>query len=169
LIIGGGNRPLIKRSDLIRRLKERHISHALRADEGRAAICHDAARGPGALSHERCYTDLFDPESEFDAGHIRLARELRSDRRGAGKPQTCMAKMCAGDTPTISPARFSSRNQPADPAGAGDEPADVEQRRDPAATSRSLNAMAWSWSDPMPAKMAEAGEAGVAGWRSHWK
>ena len=28
-----------------------------------------------ALSHERVYTDLFDPESEFDAGHIRLARE----------------------------------------------------------------------------------------------
>ena len=29
----------------------------------------------GALSHERCYTDLFDPESEFDTGHIRLSRE----------------------------------------------------------------------------------------------
>src|ERR1700740_245309 len=28
-----------------------------------------------ALSNERCYTDLFDPESEFDAGHIRLARD----------------------------------------------------------------------------------------------
>jgi phosphopantothenoylcysteine decarboxylase/phosphopantothenate--cysteine ligase len=28
-----------------------------------------------ALSHERVYTDLFDPESEFDAGHIRLARD----------------------------------------------------------------------------------------------
>src|SRR2546430_3015202 len=28
-----------------------------------------------ALSHERIFTDLFDPQSEFDAGHIRLARE----------------------------------------------------------------------------------------------
>ena len=28
-----------------------------------------------ALSHERSYTDLFDPASEFDAGHIRLARD----------------------------------------------------------------------------------------------
>src|SRR5262249_49800588 len=28
-----------------------------------------------ALSRERAFTDLFDPESEFDIGHIRLARE----------------------------------------------------------------------------------------------
>ena len=28
-----------------------------------------------ALSHERVYTDLFDADSEFDAGHIRLARD----------------------------------------------------------------------------------------------
>src|SRR4029077_3996802 len=29
----------------------------------------------GALAGERAYTDLFDPQSEFDVGHIRLARE----------------------------------------------------------------------------------------------
>jgi len=29
----------------------------------------------GALSGERAYTDLFDPQSEFDVGHIRLARD----------------------------------------------------------------------------------------------
>jgi phosphopantothenoylcysteine decarboxylase / phosphopantothenate---cysteine ligase len=29
----------------------------------------------GALAGERAYTDLFDPQSEFDVGHIRLARD----------------------------------------------------------------------------------------------
>ena len=29
----------------------------------------------GALAGERVFTDLFDPDSEFDVGHIRLARE----------------------------------------------------------------------------------------------
>ena len=29
----------------------------------------------GALAGERAFTDLFDPQSEFDVGHIRLARE----------------------------------------------------------------------------------------------
>ena len=29
----------------------------------------------GALAGERAYTDLFDPRSEFDVGHIRLARD----------------------------------------------------------------------------------------------
>ena len=29
----------------------------------------------GAIVGERVFTDLFDPESEFDAGHIRLARD----------------------------------------------------------------------------------------------
>ena len=29
----------------------------------------------GRLSGERAFTDLFDPQSEFDVGHIRLARD----------------------------------------------------------------------------------------------
>ena len=29
----------------------------------------------GALAGERAYTDLFDPQSEFDVGHIRMARD----------------------------------------------------------------------------------------------
>ncbi len=29
----------------------------------------------GALAGERAFTDLFDPQSEFDVGHIRLARD----------------------------------------------------------------------------------------------
>ena len=72
LIIGGGiaaNKAL----DLIRRLKERHIH--VRCVLTKAAQQFVTPLTASALSNERCYTDLFDPVSEFDAGHIRLARD----------------------------------------------------------------------------------------------
>src|SRR5882762_5026881 len=72
LIIGGGI-AAYKALDLIRRLKERHIH--VRCVLTRAAQQFVTPLAASALSNERCYTDLFDPESEFDAGHIRLARD----------------------------------------------------------------------------------------------
>src|ERR1700744_10842 len=72
LIIGGGI-AAYKSLDLIRRLKERHIH--VRCVLTKAARQFVSPLAASALSNERCYTDLFDPESEFDAGHIRLARE----------------------------------------------------------------------------------------------
>jgi phosphopantothenoylcysteine decarboxylase / phosphopantothenate---cysteine ligase len=72
LIIGGGI-AAYKALDLIRRLKERHIR--VRCVLTRAAQHFVAPLAAGALSGERAYTDLFDPASEFDAGHIRLARD----------------------------------------------------------------------------------------------
>jgi phosphopantothenoylcysteine decarboxylase / phosphopantothenate---cysteine ligase len=72
LIIGGGI-AAYKALDLIRRLKERQIH--VRCVLTKAAQHFVTPLAASALSHERCYTDLFDPESEFDAGHIRLARE----------------------------------------------------------------------------------------------
>jgi phosphopantothenoylcysteine decarboxylase/phosphopantothenate--cysteine ligase len=72
LIIGGGI-AAYKALDLIRRLKERHIH--VRCVLTKAAQHFVTPLTASALSNERCYTDLFDPESEFDAGHIRLARE----------------------------------------------------------------------------------------------
>ena len=72
LIIGGGI-AAYKALDLIRRLKERHIH--VRCVLTKAAQHFVTALTASALSSERCYTDLFDPESEFDAGHIRLARD----------------------------------------------------------------------------------------------
>src|SRR5580700_722087 len=72
LIIGGGI-AAYKTLDLIRRLKERHIH--VRCVLTRAAQHFVTPLTASALSNERCYTDLFDPGSEFDAGHIRLARE----------------------------------------------------------------------------------------------
>src|SRR6266436_577681 len=71
LILGGGI-AAYKALDLIRRLKERHIH--VRCVLTKAAQQFVTPLAASALSNERCYTDLFDPESEFDAGHIRLAR-----------------------------------------------------------------------------------------------
>src|SRR5213076_2703204 len=72
LIIGGGI-AAFKSLELIRRLKERHIE--VRCVLTRAAQHFVTPLSVSALSGERCYTDLFDPASEFDAGHIRLARD----------------------------------------------------------------------------------------------
>ncbi|MDB5503231.1 MAG: coaBC [Tardiphaga sp.] len=72
LIIGGGI-AAYKALDLIRRLKERNLH--VRVVLTRAAQQFVTPLAASALSNERAYTDLFDPQSEFDAGHIRLARE----------------------------------------------------------------------------------------------
>ena len=72
LIIGGGI-AAYKSLDLIRRLKERKI--ALRCIMTKAAEHFVTPLSASALVGERVFTDLFDPASEFDVGHIRLARE----------------------------------------------------------------------------------------------
>ena len=72
LIIGGGI-AAYKSLDLIRRLKERGL--AVRCILTRAAQEFVTPLSAGALSAERAFTDLFDPTTEFDVGHIRLARE----------------------------------------------------------------------------------------------
>jgi len=81
LIIGGGHRGLqIARSHSPAAGTRRH-----------AAVCADRAAqkfitplAAGALSGERVFTDLFDPTSEFDVGHIRLARDQRYGGGSAG-------------------------------------------------------------------------------------
>jgi len=72
LVIGGGI-AAYKSLDLIRRLKERGL--AVRCILTRAATHFVTPLSAGALVGERVFTDLFDPEHEFDVGHIRLARE----------------------------------------------------------------------------------------------
>src|SRR5512138_3124221 len=72
LIIGGGI-AAFKSLELIRRLKERRIE--VRCVLTKAAQQFVTPLSASALAHERVYTDLFDPQSEFDAGHIRLARD----------------------------------------------------------------------------------------------
>ncbi len=72
LIIGGGI-AAYKSLDLVRRLQDRgaHVRCVLT----RAAQHFVTPLAAGALSGERAYTDLFDPQSEFDVGHVRLARD----------------------------------------------------------------------------------------------
>ena len=72
LIIGGGI-AAYKSLDLIRRLKERGF--AVRCILTAAAQHFVTPLSAGALAGERAFTDLFDPASEFDVGHIRLARD----------------------------------------------------------------------------------------------
>jgi phosphopantothenoylcysteine decarboxylase / phosphopantothenate---cysteine ligase len=72
LIIGGGI-AAYKSLDLIRRLQDRGLQ--VRCVLTAAAQHFITALAAGALSGERPSTDLFDPQSEFDVGHIRLARD----------------------------------------------------------------------------------------------
>ncbi len=62
----------------------------------------------GALAGERVFTDLFDAATEFDVGHIRLARETDLV---VVAPATAdlMAKMAGGLRDPISPPRSCSR------------------------------------------------------------
>ena len=65
----------------------------------------------GALSDERCYTDLFDPGSEFDAGHIRLARDCDLI---VVAPATAdlMAKMAHGHADDLATAILLAADRP---------------------------------------------------------
>ncbi len=72
LIIGAGI-AAYKSLDLIRRLKERGF--AVRCILTKAAEQFVTPLSVGAIVGERAFTDLFDAGSEFDVGHIRLARE----------------------------------------------------------------------------------------------
>jgi phosphopantothenoylcysteine decarboxylase / phosphopantothenate---cysteine ligase len=72
LVIGGGI-AAYKSLDLIRRLRER--GGAVRVVMTAAAQAFITPLSVGAIAGEHAYTDLFDPRTEFDVGHIRLARD----------------------------------------------------------------------------------------------
>jgi phosphopantothenoylcysteine decarboxylase/phosphopantothenate--cysteine ligase len=72
LIIGGGI-AAYKSLDLIRRLRERGAR--VRVVMTKAAQEFVTPLSAGAIAGERAFTALFDPESEFDVGHVRLARD----------------------------------------------------------------------------------------------
>ena len=72
LIIGGGIAGY-KSLDLIRRLRERGV--AVRCILTHAATQFVTPLAAGALTGGHVFTELFDTRSEFDVGHIRLARE----------------------------------------------------------------------------------------------
>src|SRR5919205_1809430 len=72
LVIGGGI-AAYKCLDLIRRLKERGAR--VRVVMSEAAQEFVTPLSVGAVTGERAYTALFDLATEFDIGHIRLARD----------------------------------------------------------------------------------------------
>src|SRR5215831_16813621 len=72
LIIGGGI-AAYKGLDLIRRLRERGAR--VRVVMTRAAQEFVTPLSVGAIAGESAFTELFDLATEFDIGHIRLARD----------------------------------------------------------------------------------------------
>ena len=155
LIIGGGI-AAYKSLDLIRRLKERHID--VRCVLTKAAQHFVTPLAASALSHERCYTDLFDPDSEFDAGHIRLARD--SDLIVVA-PATAdlMAKIAHGTADDLASAILLAADVPILLA-----PAMNPLMWNNAATKRNVATLqrdGIAMIGPNAGEMAEAGEAGV--------
>jgi phosphopantothenoylcysteine decarboxylase/phosphopantothenate--cysteine ligase len=155
LIIGGGI-AAYKALDLIRRLKERHMH--VRCVLTRAAQQFVTQLTASALSNERCYTDLFDPESEFDAGHIRLARDCDLI---VVAPATAdlMAKMAQGHADDLASAILLAANKPILLA-----PAMNPLMWNNAATRRNVAQLerdGAAFVGPNAGEMAEAGEAGV--------
>jgi phosphopantothenoylcysteine decarboxylase / phosphopantothenate---cysteine ligase len=155
LIIGGGI-AAYKSLDLIRRLKERGL-HV------RCILTHAASHfitplSVSALAHEPCFTDLFDPRSEFDVGHIRLARD--SDLLIVA-PATAdlMAKMANGHADDLASATLLASTRPILLA-----PAMNPAMWANAATRRNVARLAADgrhFVGPNRGEMAEAGEAGT--------
>jgi phosphopantothenoylcysteine decarboxylase/phosphopantothenate--cysteine ligase len=155
LIIGGGI-AAYKALDLIRRLKERDIR--VRCVLTKAAQQFVTPLSASALSNERAYTDLFDPESEFDAGHIRLARD--SDLIVVA-PATAdlMAKIANGHADDLASAILLAADGPILLAPAMNPLMwnNAATRRNVAQLQRDGIALI----GPNAGEMAEAGEAGI--------
>jgi phosphopantothenoylcysteine decarboxylase/phosphopantothenate--cysteine ligase len=155
LLIGGGI-AAYKALDLIRRLKERHIH--VRCVLTRAAQQFVTPLSVSALSNERAYTDLFDPASEFDAGHIRLGRDCDLI---VVAPATAdlMAKMAQGHADDLASAILLAANRPILLAPAMNPMmwSNAATRRNVAQLERDGIAMI----GPNAGEMAESNEAGV--------
>jgi phosphopantothenoylcysteine decarboxylase/phosphopantothenate--cysteine ligase len=106
LIISGGI-AAYKSLDLIRRLRERH--YAVRVVMTKAAQEFVTPMAVGALAGEKPFTDLFDQHSEFDVGHIRLARD---NGLVVVAPATAdlMAKMANGHADDLATAALLATN-----------------------------------------------------------
>jgi phosphopantothenoylcysteine decarboxylase/phosphopantothenate--cysteine ligase len=155
LIIGGGI-AAYKSLDLIRRLAERGAK--VRTVLTNAAQAFVTPLAAAALSGERAFTDLFDEASEFDIGHIRLARE--SDLIVVA-PATAdlMAKMAGGHADDLATAVLLATDKPVLIA-----PAMNPRMWAHAATRRNiaqLTADGVAVIGPNAGEMAERGEAGI--------
>ena len=155
LIIGGGI-AAYKALDLIRRLKER--GSEVRVVLTKAAQQFVTPLAASALAHNRVYTDLFDPQSEFDAGHIRLARDCDLI---VVAPATAdlMAKMAHGHADDLASAILLATDRPILLA-----PAMNPLMWSNAATARNVAQLkrdGVTLIGPMSGEMAERNEAGT--------
>jgi phosphopantothenoylcysteine decarboxylase / phosphopantothenate---cysteine ligase len=108
LIIGGGI-AAYKSLDLIRRLQDRGVQ--VRCVLTKAAQHFVTPLAAGALCGEPVVTDLFDAQSEFDVGHIRLARDTDLI---VVAPATAdlMAKMAGGHADDLAGAVLLATDKP---------------------------------------------------------
>ena len=108
LIIGGGI-AAYKSLDLIRRLQDHGAT--VRCILTKAAQEFVTPLAAGALAGGAVYTDLFDPKSEFDVGHIRLARDTDLV---VVAPATAdlMAKMAGGHADDLASAVLLATDKP---------------------------------------------------------
>ncbi|MGC1348316.1 MAG: flavoprotein, partial [Xanthobacteraceae bacterium] len=155
LIIVGGI-AAYKSLDLIRRLQDRGAS--VRCILTAAAQHFITPLAAGALAGERAYTDLFDPQSEFDVGHIRMARDTDLI---IVAPATAdlMAKMASGHADDLATAVLLATDKPVLIA-----PAMNPLMWAAKATQRNLaqlRADGVHLIGPNTGEMAERGEAGV--------
>ncbi|UFZ02217.1 bifunctional phosphopantothenoylcysteine decarboxylase/phosphopantothenate--cysteine ligase CoaBC [Bradyrhizobium ontarionense] len=155
LIIGGGI-AAYKSLDLIRRLKERHIR--VRCVLTKAATQFVTELAASALAGDRVFTDLFDARSEFDVGHIRLARDCDLI---VVAPATAdlMAKMAHGHADDLASAVLLAASRPILLAPAMNPMmwSNPATRRNAATLQRDGIQMI----GPNAGEMAEKGEAGV--------
>ncbi|HYA05861.1 MAG TPA: bifunctional phosphopantothenoylcysteine decarboxylase/phosphopantothenate--cysteine ligase CoaBC [Xanthobacteraceae bacterium] len=155
LIIGGGI-AAYKCLDLIRRLQDRGAR--LRCILTAAAQHFVTPLAVGALAGERPFTDLFDPHSEFDVGHIRLARDTDLI---VVAPATAdlMAKIAGGHADDLASAVLLATDRPILMA-----PAMNPRMWAAKATQRNLAQLAADGVHvvgPNSGEMAERGEAGI--------
>lgn len=155
LIIGGGI-AAYKSLDLIRRLQERGVR--LRCILTTAAQHFVTPLAVGALTGERAFTDLFDPQSEFDVGHIRLARDADLI---VVAPATAdlLAKMAGGHADDLATAVLLATDRPILIA-----PAMNPHMWEAKATVRNLAQLTTDGVrviGPNSGEMAERGEAGL--------
>src|SRR5271154_1310676 len=155
LIIGGGI-AAYKSLDLIRRLQERGTQ--VRCILTAAAQHFITPLAAGALAGEPAYTDLFDARSEFDVGHIRLARDTDLI---VVAPATAdlIAKIAGGHADDLASAVLLATDKPILIA-----PAMNPQMWAAKATQRNLAQLAADGIrvvGPSSGEMAERGEAGI--------
>jgi phosphopantothenoylcysteine decarboxylase/phosphopantothenate--cysteine ligase len=155
LIIGGGI-AAYKSLDLIRRLRERGAR--VRSILTKAGHEFVTPLSVSAICGERAFTDLFDAHTEFDVGHIRMARDTDIV---VVAPATAdlLAKMAGGHADDLASTVLLATDKPVLLA-----PAMNPRMWDHAATQRNvaqLTADGVRMVGPNDGEMAESGERGV--------